>query len=230
RLIFQAITALAADNQPFDVITLSEQLERQGLLKSSGGLNYLVVIAQETPTAANILAYAKIVRNNSILRNLITAGTDMAASAYHPAGRDVNEILDTAERNVFAIADQITHGSGGFQAMKTLTAKALDRIDDLSANADPIIGLATGFSDFDKLTSGVQNGDLIIIAGRPSMGKTAYALGIASNIAIKYERPVAIFSMEMSAESLTIRLMAALGRIEQQHLRTGSLENEEWTL
>ncbi|MBK1645443.1 replicative DNA helicase [Thiocapsa imhoffii] len=228
RLIFRAIAKLAAEDQPFDLVTLAETLERSEQLVDAGGLPYLGTIANETPTAANIQAYAKIVRQTSVLRQLIAAGTDIADSAYNPLGRDAAELLDAAERRVFEIAEQEARGGGGFQPIKTLLGRAVERIDALYQRDEPITGLATGFTDFDAMTSGLQPADLIIVAGRPSMGKTSFAMNMAEHVAIQSKRPVAVFSMEMPGDSLAMRMMSSLGRIDQHRVRTGRLEDDEW--
>ncbi|HYN76545.1 MAG TPA: replicative DNA helicase [Lamprocystis sp. (in: g-proteobacteria)] len=175
RLVFRAIAKLAEGDQPFDVVTLAETLERTEQLEPAGGLSYLGTLVNETPSAANIKAYAKIVRDTSVLRQMIAAGTDIADSAYNPGGRDATELLDNAERRVFEIAEQENRGGGGFQPIKTLLTRAVERIDDLYRRDEPITGLATGFTDFDMMTSGLQPSDLIIVAGRPSMGKCVAA-------------------------------------------------------
>jgi replicative DNA helicase len=227
RLIFQAISQLAENNQPLDIITLSELLERRNELDAAGGMDYLLSIGRETPTAANVAAYAKIVRETSILRQLVSVGTDIADSAYQTEGRAVADLLDTAERKVFAIAEHISRG-GDFHNVDTLIHKALERIENLAAHNNPVTGLATGFTDLDTMTAGLQPSDLIIIAGRPSMGKTALALAIAAHVATLEQKSVAIFSMEMPGDALAVRLLAALGRVNQQHLRTAQLSDEEW--
>jgi replicative DNA helicase len=228
RLVFRAIAKLADDDQPFDVVTLAETLERTEQLEAAGGLSYLGTLVNETPSAANIKAYAKIVRETSVLRQMIAAGTDIADSAYNPQGRDANELLDAAERRVFEIAEQEQRGGGGFQPIKTLLTKAVERIDDLFRRGEPITGLATGFTDFDAMTSGLQSSDLIIVAGRPSMGKTSFAMNMAEHAAIQGRRPVAVFSMEMPGDALAMRMMASLGRIDSHRVRTGKLEDDEW--
>jgi replicative DNA helicase len=228
RLIFRAIAKLAAEDQPFDVVTLAETLERTEQLEGAGGLPYLGVIVNETPSASNIKAYAKIVRQTSVLRQMIAAGTDIADSAYNPQGRDASELLDAAERRVFEIAEQEARGGGGFQPIKTLLGRAVERIDALYQRDEPITGLATGFTDFDMMTSGLQPADLIIVAGRPSMGKTSFAMNVAEHVAIQSKRPVAVFSMEMPGDSLAMRMMSSLGRIDQHRVRTGRLEDDEW--
>ena len=228
RLIFRAIAKLAAEDQPFDLVTLAETLERTEQLEGAGGLPYLGTIANETPSAANIKAYAKIVRQTSVLRQMIAAGTDIADSGYNPMGRDASELLDAAERRVFEIAEQEARGGGGFQPIKTLLGRAVERIDALYQRDEPITGLATGFTDFDMMTSGLQPADLIIVAGRPSMGKTSFAMNMAEHVAIQSKRPVAVFSMEMPGDSLAMRMMSSLGRIDQHRVRTGRLEDDEW--
>lgn len=230
RLIFAAIFKLAENDQPFDVVTLAETLERTQRLADAGGLFYLGTLANETPSAANIKAYAHIVRQTSILRQLIAAGVVIADTAYHPQGRDAAELLDDAERRVFAIAEQEARGGGGggFQPINLLLKRAVERIDALYERNESITGLATGFADFDEMTSGLQPADLIIVAGRPSMGKTSLAMNIAENVALQSRRPVAIFSMEMPGDSLAMRMMSSLGRIDQHRVRTGKLEEDEW--
>ena len=227
RLIFEAVSRLVEADQPFDVVTLAETLERTGNLEDAGGLPYLGSLIKDTPSAANAVAYAKIVRFNSVLRQLIHAGTQIADLAYSPGDRKDNEILDEAERRVFEIAEQLARG-GGFKEIKSLLVTAIDRIDRLYNSDERITGLATGFPDFDDMTSGLQNSDLIIVAGRPSMGKTAFAMNIAENVSIGIQRPVAVFSMEMPGEALAMRMMSSLGRIDQHRVRTGKLEEDEW--
>jgi len=228
RLIFAAVRKLAEDEQPFDVVTLAETLEQNRELDDAGGLPYLGSIAKDTPSAANIKAYAKIVRERSVLRQLISVGTDISDIAFNPEGRDAADMLDEAERRVFEIAEQEARGGGGFQPLKTLLGKAVERIEILFQRNEPITGLSTGFTDFDMMTSGLQRSDLIIVAGRPSMGKTTFAMNIAENVAIEAKRPVAVFSMEMPGDSLAMRMMSSLGSIDQHRVRTGKLEEDEW--
>ncbi|MCB2261821.1 MAG: replicative DNA helicase [Candidatus Thiosymbion ectosymbiont of Robbea hypermnestra] len=227
RLIFDAVRRLVDADQPFDVVTLAESLERTGTLDDAGGLPYLGSIAKDTPSAANVVAYAKIVRFNSVLRQLIHAGTQIADLAYSPGNRADNELLDEAERRVFEIAEQLARG-GGFKEIKSLLVTAIDRIDRLYNSDEHITGLPTGFTDFDERTSGLQKSDLIIVAGRPSMGKTSFAMNIAENVSLETQRPVAVFSMEMPGEALTMRMMSSLGRIDQHRVRTGKLQEDEW--
>jgi len=228
RLIFRAISELAERQDPFDVITLSEILEKTGELGDAGGLAYLGMLAKDTPSAANIAAYADIVRERSILRQLIHVGTDIADSAFRTEGRETAELLENAERQVFNIAEQRQRGQGGFSSIKSLLADAVDKIETLYEQEGSITGVSSGFTDFDEMTSGLQPADLIIVAGRPSMGKTTFAMNIAENVAIKSDKPVAVFSMEMPGDSLAMRMMSSLGRIDQHKVRTGKLDDDEW--
>lgn len=229
RIIFLAIEQLAEKQEPFDVVTLSELLESSSELESSGGLAYLAMLAKDTPSAANIVAYANIVRDRSVLRQLIHVGTDISDSAFNSEGRDTADLLEQAERDVFKIAEQRQRGEeGGFKSIKNLLAKAVDRIETLYEQEGDITGASTGFTDLDALTSGLQPADLIIIAGRPSMGKTTISMNIAENIAIQGDKPVAVFSMEMPGDALAMRMMSSLGRIDQNKVRTGKLEDDEW--
>jgi replicative DNA helicase len=228
RLIFRSVVSLAERSQPFDVITLSEELERNGQLDEAGGLAYLGNLAKDTPSAANIRAYADIVREHSVMRQLIHVGTEIADTGFQPEGRNSTELLDDAERKVFEIAEQGSRGKGGFSPIRSLLTKAVDKIEQLFEQDDPITGLSTGFADLDEKTSGLQNSDLIIVAGRPSMGKTTFSMNIAENVAINSGKPVAVFSMEMPGEQLAMRMMSSLGRIDQHRIRTGKLEDDEW--
>ena len=229
RCIFQAIRSLAEKGMPFDVVTLSEWLEKHGRLDEVGGIAYLGILARDTPSAANVQAYADIVRERSILRQLISVSTAIANSAYHPKGRDSRELLEEAEKKVFAIAEQGHRAEQGFQGINQLLTKAVDRIDTLFQLDNPITGVPTGWHDLDEMTAGLQPGDLIIIAGRPSMGKTTLAMNIAEYAAIKQrEHAVAIFSMEMPGEHLAMRMMSSLGRIDQHRIRTGKLADDDW--
>ncbi|MGI9212149.1 MAG: replicative DNA helicase [Methylococcaceae bacterium] len=228
RLIFRAIKQLANQQSPFDVVTLSEQLEKSGTLEQVGGIAYLGVMARDTPTAANIRAYADIVRERSVLRQLIHSGTEIADSAFNPEGRDLAQLLEEAEQKVFNIADQRRKGGSGFIPMRELLSRTMERIDTLYNMDSHITGAATGFTDLDDKTSGLQRSDLIIVAGRPSMGKTTFAMNIAEHVAISSQQPVAVFSMEMPGEQLAMRMMSSLGRIDQHRVRTGKLEDDEW--
>ncbi|MGR8948830.1 MAG: replicative DNA helicase [Gammaproteobacteria bacterium] len=226
--IFRAVESLANDGKPYDVVTLAEWLQKNESLDSVGGLDYLANLVENTPSAANIAAYADIVRERSVLRSLIRAGTDIADSAYRPEGRNADELLDEAERNVFEIADRESRSRRGFRPVKELLVAALDRIDQLFQQDNPITGVATGYYELDAMTSGLQPSDLVIVAGRPSMGKTAFALNLAQNAAIKEQVGVAIFSMEMPSEQLAMRMLSSLGRIDQHKVRTGRLADDDW--
>ncbi len=228
RQIFKAMGQLIERGDPCDVITLSELLDSQAQLKDIGGLAYLGTLAKDTPSAANIRAYAGIVRENSVLRQLAEVGTEIANSAYFPEGQDTATLLDHAEQRVFRIADQGNTRGSGFHNIKDLLTKAVDRIDMLFHQDNPLTGVSTGFTDIDDMTAGLQRSDLVIIAGRPSMGKTTFAMNIAEHAAIKDQVPVAVFSMEMPGEQLAMRLMSSLGRIDQTKVRTGKLDDDDW--
>ena len=227
QLIFKAITLLADDSQPADVVTVSEQLEKMGELQNAGGMEYLGSLANNTPSSANIGAYANIVRDRSLMRSLITVSTDIANTAYFPEGRKAVEILDKAEQRILEISDSNAR-SGGFVPIKGLLKDTVDRIDELYRADNPITGVPTGFTDFDEMTSGLQAADLIIVAGRPSMGKTSLAMNLAENAAVGSKVPVAIFSMEMPGEQLAMRMMSSLGRINAHRVRTGQLGDDDW--
>jgi replicative DNA helicase len=228
RLIFAAVAGLIERSQPCDAVTLSGHLESQGLLDQVGGLSYLGSLARDTPTAANIRAYADIVRERSVLRQLISAGNLIVGAALEPEGREAREIVDEAERSVFEIAERGSRGKAGFRSVKSILPDVVNRIDELYHSDGKMTGVPTGFKRLDDMTSGLQPGDLIIIAGRPSMGKTTLAVNIAENAALGANKSAAIFSMEMSAESLTLRMISSLGRINQSNLRSGRLEEQDW--
>ncbi len=228
RQIFNAISLLADQGQPIDVVTIAEELERLGELAGLGGLPFLGQLAQETPSAANIRAYAEIVREHSVMRQLISVGTEISDSGFNPEGRKSAEVLDEAERKVFEIAEQKARGGSGFVSLKSVLPKVVDRIDEMFNSDTSITGISTGLHDFDEMTSGLQPADLIIVAGRPSMGKTTFAMNVAENVALGSDRPVAVFSMEMPADSLTLRMISSLGRIDQHRIRSGKLNDEDW--
>ena len=230
RLLYNAIMQLVADNKPADVVTVAEALGSINKLDYVGGMTYLVALVENVPTAANIRRYAEIVHERAILRRLAAAGGEIAESAFHPLGRSVREILDQAETKVFEIAEHGARGQQGFQDIRPLLTQVVERIEFLYNRDNPsdVTGIATGFTDLDRMTSGLQEGDLIVIAGRPSMGKTSLALNIAEHVALVLKMPVAIFSMEMGATQLAMRLMGSVGRLDQQKIRTGRLTNDDW--
>ena len=228
QIIFNAINALENQGKPFDIVTVAEWLESHQQLDQAGGLAYLAALAENTPSASNIASYADIVRKRSILRQLARITTDINEMVFNPQGRTSEEILDQAEQSVFEIAEQETRGRRNFQPMNSLLASALDRIDELFRLQNPITGIETGFDDFDEMTGGLQRSDLIIVAGRPSMGKSSFAVNIAEHAAIKNNKSVAIFSMEMPGEQLAIRMIASLSRVDQHKIRTGNLGDNDW--
>jgi replicative DNA helicase len=228
RLIYGAIANLAKQDEPFDVVTISEVLEKTADLDTVGGLAYLGTLAKDTPSAANIKSYADIVRQRSVRRQLIHIGNEIADSGFDTAGGEISELLDDAETKVFRIAEQGAKGKNGFEPIKDILATAVTRITELHETGDAITGVSTGFKDLDEMTSGLQPADLIIVAGRPSMGKTSFAMNLAENVGIQSGLPVAVFSMEMPSDSLAMRMMSSLGRIDSHKVRTGQLEEDEW--
>src|SRR3990167_11168309 len=227
QIIYEAMGRLAEQSKPIDVLTIGEALKSDNALESINGEAYLYELAKNTPSAANITAYADIVRERSILRLLINAGTDITENALNPEGRDIKEILDTAERYVFSISEQGSRGQGPVD-INTLLARTTDKIDTLFHSTDPITGVSTGFTDFDDMTSGLQASDLVIIAGRPSMGKAMLGINMAENVALESKKPVLIFSMEMPADSIVMRMISSLGLIDQHKVRTGKLSDDDW--
>jgi replicative DNA helicase len=228
QLIFRAIADLFERSLPVDVVTLAEYHDKRGELDQVGELAYLGTLARNTPSAANIAAYAGIVRERSVLRQLISVGTDISNTAFNPEGLSSEDMLDKAEQLVFQIAEKGANRGGGFVQVKDVLGKVVDRIDTLFENDSPVTGLSTGFTDFDTQTSGLQPADLIIVAGRPSMGKTTFSMNLAEYAAIKSHEPVAVFSMEMPADALAMRMLSSLGQINQQRLRTGKLNDDDW--
>ncbi len=230
RLIYQQIVRLSEQAKPVDVITVAEALENLGKLDQVGGLPYLGSLAQNVPTAANIRRYGEIVRERSIMRKLAEVGTEIAASAYNPTGRDAAQLLDEAEGKVFEIAEAGSKGKQGFMSMPPLLTQVVERIETLYGrdNNSDVTGIATGFADLDRMTSGLQPGDLVIVAGRPSMGKTAFSINIAENVALDSKLPVAIFSMEMGGTQLAMRMLGSVGKLNQHDLRTGRLQDDDW--
>ncbi|MFT5140573.1 MAG: replicative DNA helicase [Lysobacterales bacterium] len=228
RSIFRSISDLHSNDKPCDAVTVTEWFESHGQIDKVDGGSYISQLVNTTPSAANIKAYAEIVREKSILRSLIDVGTEVTSGAYAADGRDSKELLEAAERAVFAIADKGSRGGSGFISVQDTIKQAIDKIQELYEFEGEITGISTGFQDLDKKTAGLQPSDLIIVAGRPAMGKTSFAMNLAENAAIKHNVPVAIFSMEMSSLQLVMRLFSSLGQIEQGRLRTGSLDDLDW--
>lgn len=227
RILYQAIGRLIEQSKPVDVLTVAETLREMHELEQIGGEVYLFELANNTPSAANIVAYADIVRERSVLRQLILAASDIAENAFNAQGRSIIELLDAAERSVFSISQQGARGSGPIN-IKEFLASTMDRIDTLFHSNNPITGVPTGYHEFDNMTSGLQPSDLVIVAGRPSMGKTTLAMNMAENIAIKTRKPVLIFSMEMPGDAIVMRMLSSLCRIDQLRIRTGKLQDEDW--
>ncbi len=229
RHIYAAIGALINATRPADVITVFEQLQSLGKAEECGGLVYLNALAQSVPSAANLRRYAEIVRERAILRKLVATSDEIATAAFNPQGRQVNEILDEAEGKIFRIGEEGSRSKQGFQSMDQLVVQLIDRVNELHENgAEDVTGVRTGFYDLDKMTAGLQPGDLIVLAARPSMGKTAFALNIGEHVAVNEGLPVVVFSMEMGAAQLALRMVGSMGRIDQSNLRTGRLRDDEW--
>jgi replicative DNA helicase len=227
RLIFRQIAHLAEAAEPVDVITVADRLDANGELEASGGLAYLAELAGNTPSASNIRAYAQVVRERASLRQLIQAAQDIAGSGFSPEGRSAAELIDEAERRIMQISEQGPK-AGGPQDVNPLLQKALGRIEELFHSDGDITGLSTGFADLDEMTSGLQPSDLVIVAGRPSMGKTSFAMNLVEHAVLNQKKPILVFSMEMPADQLIIRLLSSLGRIDQKRIRSGKLEQEDW--
>jgi replicative DNA helicase len=228
RLIYACLGGLINATKPADVITVYEQLQSLGKADEIGGLAYLNSLAQYVPSASNIRRYAEIVRERAILRKLVTASDEIATAAFNPQGKAVDRILDEAEQKIFHIGEEGSRMKQGFQGLDSLVVALLDRVQEMADNPNDITGVPTGFYDLDRMTSGFQAGDMIVLAARPSMGKTALAINIAEHVALKEGLPVAVFSMEMGASQLAVRIVGSIGRIDQMHLRTGKLTDSEW--
>ena len=231
RRIYRHIARLIDEAKPADVVTVHESIEQSEDKDKTGGLAYLGSLAQNTPSASNIRRYAEIVRERAVLRRLVAVGNDIADSAINPMGKEVGQLLDEAETKVFEIAESGARGKQGFLQMEQLVAQVMERVDFLFSRDNPsdITGLPTGFNDLDTMTSGLQPGDLVIVAGRPSMGKTAFSINIGENVALQTGAPVAIFSMEMAGSQIATRMLGSIGRVDQHKLRTGRLTDEDWS-
>ncbi|HEX9194755.1 MAG TPA: DnaB-like helicase N-terminal domain-containing protein, partial [Azonexus sp.] len=231
RRIFRQIRNLLERARPADVITVAEALDAAGEGEQTGGLAYLGELAANTPSAANIRRYAEIVRERSVLRQLVATADEIAADALNPLGRDAESLLDEAESKIFKIAEAGAGHNEGFVHINPLLTQVVERIQELHDRDNPsdITGVPTGFVDLDQKTSGFQPGDLVIVAGRPSMGKTAFALNIAENVAVDTGLPVGVFSMEMGGTQLAMRMLASIGRLDSTRVRTGRLNDDEWS-
>ncbi|SBS25011.1 Replicative DNA helicase [Marinomonas aquimarina] len=227
RAIFSVIARLADDTEPADVVTISERLDKRGELEEIGGIAYLIEMVEATPSAANIASYAEIVRERSILRRLISTTNDINSRAFHPEGMSASEIVEDAERRIFQLSGD-GEKKGGPRVASEILSKTVDKIDELYHQEGSITGLSTGFTDLDGMTSGLQPSDLIIVAGRPSMGKTTFAMNLVENATMISELPVVVFSLEMPAEQLMMRMLSSLGRIDQTRMRSGQLIQEDW--
>lgn len=230
RLVYEHINTLAMENKPADAVTLSESLRAVGKLEYVGGLAYIGAIANAVPTAANVRRYAEIVRDRSVMRRLAGVATQIAEDAINPMGKTSEQLLDEAEGKIFQIAESGDRSKANFVSLSDLTAQAIDRVEELYRrdNASDVTGVSTGYTDLDRMTAGLQPGDLIIVAGRPSMGKTAFSLNIGEHIAVNLKKPVAVFSMEMGALQLAMRMVGSVGRLDQHVLRTGRLSDSDW--
>lgn len=230
RLIYQHINQLINSSKPADIITVAESLENSAELSGVGGIAYLGALAQNTPSSANIRRYAEIVRERAVVRQLIEVSSGITDSAFNPQGRDAKNLLDEAELKILKIAESDQRTSQGFASVQDLLPGVINRIDDLFQldHSNGVTGISTGFLDLDAYTSGFQPGDLIIVAGRPSMGKTAFSINIAENIALESKLPVAIFSMEMGSAQLVTRMIGSVGRLDQHRMRNGTLEDDDW--
>ena len=227
QLVFRAIASLIDANHPCDVVTVSEWLDGHGDAKVEGGLAYIAELAESTPSAANVAAYAEIVRERAVLREMIATGSAIADRAYRTEGRPVTELVEEAEQLVYAIGDR-RRSAGGPEPIRDILVGVFERIDELHQLESDITGVPTGFIDLDRRTAGLQRGDLVVVAGRPSMGKTALALNIVESAAIRTKLGAIVFSMEMSSEQLTMRFLSALGGIDSHKIRTGKLEDADW--
>lgn len=229
KQIFAAIGKLINGGKPADVVTVFEELTSLGKAADCGGLAYLNALAQSVPSAANLRRYAEIVRERSVLRKLVQTSDEIATAAMNPQGRPAKEIVDEAEGKIFRINEEGNKGAQGFHSMDRLVVDLIDRVNELAEQgAEDVTGVRTGFFDLDRMTAGLQPGDLIVLAARPSMGKTAFAINIGENVAIDEGLPVVIYSMEMGAAQLALRMVGSIGRIDQGHLRTGRLTDDEW--
>jgi replicative DNA helicase len=227
RQIFIHIVDLINSSNPADVITVAESLEKNSELTSAGGMAYLASLAENMPSVANIRGYAKIIRDNSILRNLITVGSDIVEGAFSPKGKDAQQLLDEMEAKLFAVAESESNRLG-YKDFQAIVAQVVRDLEERGQNPGTVTGLSTGFTDLDSLTTGLHGGELVIIAGRPSMGKTALAMNIAEACGVDQNKAVAIFSMEMGSEQIVTRLLGSVAKVNQQKMRTGKMDEDDW--
>ncbi len=228
QVIYTVLSELAAQDEPLDAITVSEALQNKGVLEKAGGIAYLAELTETTPGAANVVAYANIVRERSTMRQLISAATRIAETVLSPDGRSSDDLIDLAEQEIFDIAEGRVK-DGGPEKLVPLLSRTVARVEELFTSGNRITGVATGFEQLDKKTAGLQSSDLVIVAARPSMGKTAFAMNLVEHALMgEAPRPVLVFSMEMPAEQLVMRMLSSLGRIDQTRLRTGELQDEDW--
>jgi len=228
RLLYHCISGLIEGSRPADVVTVSEALDRSAKLSDAGGLAYIAALAQNTPSAVNIRRYAEIIRDRAVMRRLVSIGSEIAEGALNPMGKSADELINDAEARIFAISEQGSRGKQGFVEIRPLIAQVVERIDQLHSNPSDITGIPSGYVDLDKMTSGLQPGDLIIVAGRPSMGKTAFALNIGEHLGLIERLPVAVFSMEMSGTQLVMRMIGSVAKVDQLKVRTGRIADDEW--
>ena len=228
QVIYGAILRLLKNNQPIDLITVSEDLENLDELEEAGGFAYLGELAKNTPSAANVSAYANIIKERAVVRELIGVAHDIADVGYNPEGRNSGELLDMAESKVFEIAEKRTAKNEGPRGIESVLTKTIDRLEELVKNNKEVTGVSTGYTDLDKKTSGLQPSDLIIVAARPSMGKTTFAMNLCENAMLLEEKPVLVFSLEMPAEQIMMRMLASLSRVDQTKIRTAQLDDEDW--
>ena len=229
RMIFDAMAKLVESGQPLDLVTVTEQLEVEDQLEDAGGFAYISEITKNTPSAGNIVSYAEIVRERAVVREMIRVAHDIADAGYNPEGRNSGELLDLAETKVFKIAEQRADANEGPEGIKSILEKTVDKIEELYNNPhNGVTGVSSGFSDLDNMTAGFQSGDLVIVAARPSMGKTTFAMNLCEQAALHEDHPVLIFSLEMPSEQIMMRMLASLGRVDQTKIRTGRLDDDDW--
>jgi replicative DNA helicase len=228
QTIFRAIIRLLAISKPVDLITVSEELENHNELEEAGGFAYLGELAKNTPSSANVVAYSEIIRERAVTRQLIGVAHEIAEIGYNPEGRDSTDILDLAESKVFEIAEKRTGANEGPQNVESVLGKTIDRLEALIKTNKEVTGVSSGYTDLDKKTSGLQPSDLIIVAARPSMGKTTFAMNLCENAMLMEEKPVLVFSLEMPAEQIMMRMLASLSRVDQTKIRTAQLDDEDW--